>query len=153
MRLAALTAGLALAGAATAATAADAPVRVDLVVEGQVAEIEYAGRQDWPRDIDPQLWISHRHVYVLNVAIRQPLGGTVSGTGIRVYTDYQNWFPTPGRPAVFWLRRDPEGRWRLICAQDPLNPTLAGAAQGLEPDWRTRPNCSPPADVTYEPGG
>lgn len=150
MRLAALVAGLAMAGAATAA---EAPVQVDLVVAGQVAEVEYVARKDWPRDINPELFRSHHNVYVLKVAVGQVLGGDVSGTGISVYTDYQTWFPTPGRPAVFWLRQEGEGNWRLVCAQDWLSPTLTGVSKGLEPDWRTHPRCSPPADKTYGPGG
>ncbi|MDB5472366.1 MAG: hypothetical protein JWR84_3926 [Caulobacter sp.] len=151
MRLAVLAATLAVVGPVSAA---DAPTRVDLVVEGQVAEIDYAHRSDWPKDVDPTLLRSHHHVYLLNIAVGRTLGGAAPGTGVRVYTDHQNWFPTPNRPAVFWLRQDAEGRWRLICAQDALSPALAASeARELQADWRSHPDCSPPADLTYEPGG
>ena len=113
MRLAALAAGLALA---SAASAAEAPKPVDLVVEGQVVSVTSLGHNNWPQDIKSRvtMWSSHSGVYSVEVKVDRVHGGEWNRPGIEVVTDYQNWFPVWDIHAVFWLRRDRDGCHRSL---------------------------------------
>jgi hypothetical protein len=147
VRLAAFAAGLVLAGAASAA---EAPTRVDLVVVGRLAQIDRAPQYLLPPE---DRGISHHSAaWLFDADVEQVLGGEYPYNTVRVITARQAWRPTGREATVYWLKRERGHLYRLVCDQALLTSGPGTTAQALQPSWRTSPNCGPPGERFYEPG-
>ncbi len=143
MRLTALLAGLALAGAASAA---EAPTRVDLILFGSTVDEDYVLIQ--PDEGDGWIALHPPMIIDTTVAVEKVHRGKAPGKHVQVVSYVRNSSILRHRlPALYWLKRRADGRFDEVCAVTPgewvtLQPGPDPAAR-IPKDWRHRTPCDP----------
>lgn len=141
MRLAALAAGLLLAGSASAASA---PTRVDLVLFGSTISEDYALIVDDETDGDivlhPPMMVDSK------LAIQKVHRGRHRGQEVHVVSYVRNSSMMRSKlPALYLLKRRDDGRFDEVCRVSPDEwVTLApkpDPADSIPKDWRRRTPC------------
>lgn len=139
MRLAALVAGLAMAGSATAA---EAPRRVDLILFGSTVDEDYVLVQ---LDEGDGSIVRHPPMIVDTlVAVEKVHRGRAPGRHVQVVSFVRNsLIRRDRRPALYWLKKRADGRFDEVCKKEPwvtLQPR-PDLPSSIPKDWRHRTPC------------